>query len=47
MVEARALNKLRDPRRKYKLKEYVKGGVGNEEVHESQSDLLPERIWSF
>ena len=44
VIEARALNKLRNPQRNYKLKEYV--GHGETEQAE-EANLSPERIWSI
>lgn len=44
LFEARAMNKLRNPGRNYKLKEYVGGGV-EEPVPIERS--TPEQIWSF
>lgn len=57
LVEARALNKLRNPQRNYRLKEYV-GGGGNgghaaaaavEEEQQVMDDIqtTPEKIWFF
>ena len=44
IIEARALNKLRNPQRSYKLKNYVAGTV---EEHVEEVNLSPERIWSI
>jgi RNA polymerase primary sigma factor len=55
MVEARALNKLRNPQRNYRLKYYV-GGHEDEEHHHHQhnepntvkeSRPSPEKLWFF
>jgi RNA polymerase primary sigma factor len=53
MVEARALNKLRNPQRNYRLKDYV-GGHEEEEHHQykelktvEEARPSPEKLWFF
>jgi RNA polymerase primary sigma factor len=53
LVEARALNKLRNPQRNYRLKEYV-GGHEEEEHHQhnehntvEKARPSPEKLWFF
>ena len=47
LVEARALNKLRNPQRNYRLKEYI-GGTGEEgHVIEEIHTTTQEKIWFF
>lgn len=55
LVEARALNKLRNPQRNYRLKEYVSGGhpeTSIEDLRKQQNDEMMEtptreRLWFF
>jgi RNA polymerase primary sigma factor len=56
MVEARALNKLRNPQRNYRLKNYVGGRVEEEHYQQQQhkepktvveSRPSPEKLWFF
>jgi RNA polymerase primary sigma factor len=48
LVEAKALNKLRNPQRNYRLKEYV-GGEHEEDHHPplEKATSSPERMWFF
>lgn len=46
VIEARALNKLRNPQRNYKLKEYV-GNDGTSQQQVEEANMSPERIWSI
>lgn len=45
VVEARALNKLRNPQRNHRLKSYVGSEMDDEEIESPK--LSPEQIWSF
>jgi len=45
VIEARALNKLRNPVRNHRLKSYIE--ESNEEDESEELALTPEQIWSF
>lgn len=47
MVEARALNKLRNPQTNHKLKPYVEAGAIDESDTEEFVGLTPEQMWSL
>ena len=46
LVEARALNKLRNPQRNYRLKDYLGGHIDEDHgMHETKPS--PEKLWFF
>jgi len=47
LVEARALNKLRNPQRNYRLKEYVGEQILEDEQLIEELEAAPEKIWFF